>query len=203
MDPNTTISVIGAEGTGKSTLCDRLAAEVGGVSVVTPEWPSFQHFLKDPKTYGFQNQIEALSGCLQVYNKARHSYPGLTIFLDMCPDRIHLVHSWLLKQRGFLSDYQWEVLQAQYVFACEVWPINYIYLRASENVLQSRLAARGRMEDFSWNCVDISMSRVRWEDLLASDWRQGKNLLELSSEVPVEVMIRDATQWCRTIPGLG
>lgn len=203
MDAIATVSILGAEGTGKSTLCDGLAAELGGLLVITPEWPSFRHFLNDPKTYAFQNQIEAMNRCLRAYGDARYTKPGSPILIDLCPDRIHLVYSWVMKQLGFLSAHQWDVLQAQYDCACEGWPRNYIYLRASETILRLRLAGRGRVEDCLWNGAHLSMSITRWEDLVSSNWRHGKVLLELSSELPVEEMINAAAQWCRITLGLG
>lgn len=192
---NLDVTFIGAEGVGKSTMCQLLAPIYGGLALSVPTWPSLNSFLQSPNLYAYDNQSEAMDYTVNAFRAAQQS--GFKpIFADSCPDRIHLIHSWILLQEGMLSDSEWESLEYQYFDAQKVWGSRYIYLHASTDTLIRRLSERNRPEDSQRNFQVVTEVSNRWEKIISDlKWRSGKNLLELSSEVALPELSNKVSRW--------
>ncbi|HYH75053.1 MAG TPA: deoxynucleoside kinase [Candidatus Saccharimonadales bacterium] len=188
-----TLTIIGPEGAGKTTLRDLLAPAIGGLALTVPEWPSLQPFLADPHAYAYDNQRDALSYTTAAYAEATYS-DAAYIVADNCPDRIHLTHSWRLREEGHIDDDQWAALEAQYTQAATEWGTSYVFLDVSRAALQSRLVARKRPEDIERNLAMADWTSARWKEIITRpDWRMGKHLLELNGEED-PVALRDVVQ---------
>jgi deoxyadenosine/deoxycytidine kinase len=193
------LTVLGAEGAGKSTLCEEVARLTGTKTVVVPEWPSFDNFLRAPAKHAFDNQMEAMSGCLEAYERARSIDDATTILLELGPERVHLIYSSHMHELGYFTTEQWSTLQTQYEWACNQWPPNYIYLYADDEVIRSRLKSRSRKEDLAWNQQQADKLAQRWRALIASDWRKDKELLELPSDRGISIMADSAIEWLKAL----
>lgn len=189
------VTFIGAEGVGKTTMCQMLAPIYGGVALSVPPWPSLNNFLQTPHLYAYNNQVEAMDYTVNAYISAQQS--GFNpIFADNCPDRIHLIHSWMLLQEGMLSACEWESLERQYLDSQKVWGSRYVYLYAGVDTLTERLVRRNRPEDLTRNIQVVSNVLERWVKIISDDsWRSSKNILELSSEAPLVELSDRVGRW--------
>lgn len=188
------VTFIGSECAGKTTMCNLLAKRQEGIALVVPTWPSFERFIKDPKQYAFANQSEAMNYTLTTY---ANTLPiGRRIFADICPDRIHLVHSWQLFREGMLSDNDWCSLERQYLDCNMSWGANYVYLRVGIDVVAKRLALRNRPEDYERNLKRAPSILERWEELVADPkWRENKNILELKGDDSLPMLCQQVETW--------
>lgn len=182
------VTLLGTETAGKTTTSKLLARRLGGHALSVPTWPMFEKFLNNPAGYAFENQTEAMSYVLKAKQKALESQPH-PLFADTSPDRIHKVHSWGLRENGFLSDYEWSRLDQQYGQAQQQWGMHYVYLRVGLPTAIQRLKQRGRLEDVKYNLQSAAVMLKRWEDIVTDEhWRDGKKVLEISGELnPVEI----------------
>src|SRR5690554_5192784 len=91
------VTLIGIEAAGKTTVSQLLAEAMGGHALRVDTWPMLGNFLGDPSRYAFDNQKEAMQYTLASLETALSS-KSRPILADNCPDRIHLIHSWSLKE---------------------------------------------------------------------------------------------------------
>lgn len=189
------VTFIGVEGAGKTTMCQLLADKLGGTTLDIPKWPSLDNFLQSPEIYAYQNQSEAMNYTVTAYKDAFHS--GLRpIFADNCLDRIHLVQSWRLFKEGMLTDKDWENLKRQYLDFRALWGPHYVYLHANLDTIAERLKKRNRLEDFKYNLNSATSISKRWEQVVIDpQWRNGKNILELNSENSIEELFHTTKLW--------
>lgn len=189
------VTLLGTETAGKTTTSKLLARRLGGHALSVPTWPMFEKFLNNPAGYAFENQTEAMSYALKAKQKALESqlHP---LFADTSPYRIHKVHSWRLRENGFLSDYEWSRLDQQYNQAQEQWGMHYVYLRVGLSTVIRRLKQRGRPEDIEYNLQSAAVMLERWEDIVADEhWRDGKKILEISGEIIPNEICKIIESW--------
>lgn len=190
-----TITCIGPEGAGKTTLCNSLAPRIGAAVLFVPEWPIFRDFMEDPSQHAYQNQQEAMAQTVRALQTlaVRHSGP---IVADTCPERIHRVYSWQLHNQGHISGEEMTALERQYHGASALWGPNYVYLSADETTLRSHIRQRDRPEDEAYNLQKIAGSIQRWEEVTQDEaWRVGKNILELVASQPQNEVTDAAYEW--------
>lgn len=189
------VTFIGSECAGKTTMCNLLAERQGGMALKVPTWPSLEHFIRFPDQYAYVNQFEAMNYTLAAY--ADVAEKGVRpIFADICPDRIHLVHSWQLFKSGKISSDDWRRLERQYSNCNSYWGVNYVYLRAEIDLITKRLALRNLPEDHERNLKIAPTILGRWEELVADpNWRRNKNILELNSQDTLTQLCEQVEKW--------
>lgn len=189
------VTFIGVEGVGKTTMCQLLARRLGGAALNVPKWPSLDNFLQSPEIYAYQNQTEAMDCTVNAYRDALRSTPR-PIFADSCPDRIHLVQSWRLFQEDTLSNKDWKNLERQYSDSSPLWGPHYVYLHASLDTIMERLSKRNRPEDFEHNLNLATTISKRWEKMIVDpQWRRHKSILELNGEDSLETLFHNTELW--------
>lgn len=196
-DMSNMVTFVGPEAAGKTTVSTILAKRLGGHALRIPTWPSLSKFLTSPEAYAFTNQAEAMSYTVNAAQEAARlrSQPLLA---DSSPDRIHLVHSWGLKDEGFLSNDEWEKLEEQYGEALKQWGPHYIYLRVRLSTILQRLELRGRPEDLEYNLQSAATFLDRWEDIVAdTQWREGRRVLEVNGEASLQEVCETTEHWAR------
>lgn len=193
------ITLIGAEGVGKTSMCQVLVRRLGGIALVVPTWPSLDLFIQNPREHAFQNQSEALHYTYAAYRDTMHQ--GLRpIYADNSPDRVHLVHSWRMHQEGLINDSEWEDLERQYVAGSHVWGNHYVYLRSSLHTIVNRLTDRNRSGDTAHNISIAATVLERWESLVSDrSWRTGKNILELNAEASLDELAGSVETWIKEL----
>jgi len=140
-----------------------------------------------------------MCGCVAAYERALALPGSQLVLLELSPERVHLIYSGLLRDIGYLSPNEWDILQAQYEVIRDSWPSRYIYVQASDEVVFARLRGRARKEDSTWNLVHASNLSARWSALVESDWLAGKNVLKLQSEIGIQEMADEAVEWLATV----
>lgn len=189
------ITFIGVEGVGKTTMCQLLARRLGGTALSVPKWSSLDNFLQTPEIYAYRNQAEAMDCTVTAYREAIRSELR-PIFADNCPDRIHLVQSWRLFQEGMLSDKDWRNLERQYSGFNTLWGPHYVYLHTSLDTIMERLCKRNRPEDFEHNLNSVATISKRWEKIIVDpQWRRHKSILELNGEDSLETLFHSTELW--------
>lgn len=196
-DASNMVTFVGPETAGKTTVSTILAKELGGHALRVPIWPSLDKFLVSPEAYAFANQEEAMSYTVIAAQEATRLQPQ-PLLADSSPDRIHLVHSWNLKERGFLASDEWDKLGEQYNEAYRQWGSHYIYLRIRLSTMLQRLERRGRPEDLEYNLQSATTFLDRWEDIAAdTQWREGKRVLEVNGEASLQEVCETTEHWVR------
>ena len=196
-DMSNMVTLVGPETAGKTTVSTILAKELGGHALRVPTWPSLDKFLLSPEEYAFTNQEEAMSYTVTAAQEATRLRPQ-PLIADSSPDRIHLVHSWILKERGFLASGEWGRLGEQYSKACGQWGSHYIYLRVGLSAMLQRLERRGLPEDLEYNLQSAATFLDRWEDIVANtQWREGRRVLEVNGEASLQEVCETTEHWVR------
>lgn len=196
-DTSNMITFIGPETAGKTTVSTILAKRLGGHALRVPTWPSLDKFIISPEAYAFTNQVEAMSYTVAAAQEAARMRPQ-PLFADSSPDRIHLVHSWGLKNEGFLSSDEWEKLEEQYDEARRQWGPHYIYLRIGLPTILQRLEQRGRPEDLEYNLQSAATFLDRWEDIVAdTQWRKDRRVLEVNGEACLQEVCETTEYWAK------
>lgn len=154
------VAVAGNIGVGKSTLVERLSATLGWEPFFEPvgENPYLADFYEDMQSWAFQSQVFFLTRRLHAHHKLldhptsalqdRTVYEDAEVFADN------------LYRRGHMSarDFQtyWELYEVLTAFLPA--PDLVVYLRASVDTLQQRIALRGR--DYERNIGVEYLSRL-------------------------------------------
>lgn len=189
------VGIGGPSGAGKSTLCEALEREAGAAQYLRiPVWESYQYFVRDPKRWAYINQRDALERVRQVVGNSDFLFPNANLLLlDTDPVRVHLVHSWLYRRRGWIDDEQWGLLSEQ-VACCEIRPSCYLILDAPDQILEARISDRGRAEDTESGLRELRPVAQRWRDFTSPGtlFPFCAPLARISSDQPRAEMVQSA-----------
>ncbi len=140
------IAVAGNIGVGKSTLVERLCHRLGWEPFYEPvtENPYLPDFYRDMCAWGFHSQVFFLTHRLRIH-QALNRVPG-SVIQDRSIYEDAEVFARNLHLQGALDARDWETYAALYQSLADTLlpPDLVIYLRASVQTLQSRIAQRAR-----------------------------------------------------------
>ncbi|HNT54311.1 MAG TPA: deoxynucleoside kinase [Anaerolineaceae bacterium] len=140
------IAVAGNIGVGKSTLVERLCHRLGWEPFYEPvtENPYLPDFYRDMCAWGFHSQVFFLTHRLRIH-QALNRVPG-SVIQDRSIYEDAEVFARNLHLQGALDARDWETYAALYQSLADTLPPPdlVIYLRASVQTLQSRIAQRAR-----------------------------------------------------------
>lgn len=164
------VRVIGNYGVGKTTLCKLLSRHFGGVAPAVRDWPSYNHFQKNPKKFAFQNQHEAIESIASLQN-----YPSIhkkNLFLDSSISAAIYIHSFDMLKQGLISIDQYSSLKKYAEKTNSFNKKNEIVflLQANESSLRQRIIRRNRL-DLNKHLAEI----VRHQFLWSSYARKSRN----------------------------
>ncbi|MDP3985283.1 MAG: deoxynucleoside kinase [bacterium] len=161
------IAISGNIGVGKSTLTERLAAELGWQAYFEPvtENPYLADFYGDMKRWAFHSQLFFLSHRLREHAALTRSKNS--IIQDRSVYENAEVFAKNLYQQGHISERDWATYWNLYqTFMHELPAPNLIiYLKASVPVLQKRIVDRGRAFEKT-----IETSYLETLNKLHDDW---------------------------------
>ena len=167
------IAVAGNIGVGKSTLVELLCGRLGWEPFYEPvtENPYLPDFYRDMRAWGFHSQVFFLTHRLRIH-QALNRVPG-SVIQDRSIYEDAEVFARNLHLQGALDARDWETYAALYQSLAETLPPPdlVIYLRASVQTLQSRIALRAR--DYERAIADDYLERL---NRLYEEWIGGFTL---------------------------
>jgi len=167
------IAVAGNIGVGKSTLVERLCHRLGWEPFYEPvtENPYLPDFYRDMCAWGFHSQVFFLTHRLRIH-QALNRVPG-SVIQDRSIYEDAEVFARNLHLQGALDARDWETYAALYQSLADTLPPPdlVIYLRASVQTLQSRIAQRAR--SYERTIADDYLARL---NRLYDEWIGGFTL---------------------------
>lgn len=167
------VAVAGNIGVGKSTLVEMLCQHLGWEPFYEPvtENPYLSDFYRDMQTWAFHSQVFFLAHRLKIHSRLAHHPTSVIQDRSVYEDAEIFARNLFLQ--GHIRERDYQTYRALYESVLEFLPPPdlVIYLRASVETLQRRIARRGR--EYERN---ISPEYLAGLNALYEDWIQNFTL---------------------------